>query len=170
MVPKSGHAPCRSTEWNEQDSARILPVRAYVAVTDRDWYRFLRDRPDLDEVNFWQPGGSRQFRYLKPGEPFLFKLHYPENKIVGGGMFAHSSILDSRSAWDAFGEKNGARSYDEMHRRIEKYRKGRTTPNEPYEIGCILLEAPFFFTERDWILPPRDLKSQTVQGSIASLR
>jgi putative restriction endonuclease len=79
-------------------------------------------------------------------------------------MFAHSSILDSRSAWDAFGEKNGARSYDQMRRRIEKYRKGRTTPNEPYEIGCILLEAPFFFTERDWILPPRDLKAQTVQG------
>ena len=73
-------------------------MRAYVAVTDRDWYRFLRDRPDLDAVNFWQPGGSRQFRSLKPGEPFLFKLHYPENKIVGGGMFAHSSILDSRFA------------------------------------------------------------------------
>ena len=150
--------------WSRFDSVRLPAVRAYVAVTDRDWYRFLRDRPDLDEVNFWQPGGSRQFRYLKPGEPFLFKLHYPENKIVGGGMFAHSSILDSRSAWDAFGEKNGARSYDEMHRRIEKYRKGRTTPNEPYEIGCILLEAPFFFRERDWILPPGDLKAQTVQG------
>ena len=39
-------------KWNASDSARIPPVRAYVAVTDRDWYRFLRDRPDLDEVNF----------------------------------------------------------------------------------------------------------------------
>ena len=146
------------------ESARIPPVRAYVAVTDRDWYRFLRDRPDLDEVNFWQPGGNRLFRTLKPGEPFLFKLHYPENKIVGGGMFAHSSILDSQLAWDAFGEKNGAPSYDEMRRRIEKYRKGRTSPGERYEIGCILLEAPFFFTEREWILPPRDFKAQTVQG------
>jgi len=51
-----------------------------------------------------------------------------------------------------------------MRRRIEKYRKGRTSPNESYEIGCIILEAPFFFSERDWILPPRDLKAQTVQG------
>lgn len=28
-------------------------------MTDRDWYRALRDRRDLDEVNFWQPGGNR---------------------------------------------------------------------------------------------------------------
>jgi hypothetical protein len=24
------------------------------------------------------------FRTLKPGEPLLFKLHYPDNAIVGG--------------------------------------------------------------------------------------
>ena len=114
-------------------------MRAYVAVTDRDWYRFLRNRPDLDEVNFWQPGGNRQFKVLKPGEPFLFKLHYPENMIVGGGMFAHSSILDSQLAWDAFGDKNGAGSYEEMRRRIEKYRKGRSVTSEQYEIGCLIL-------------------------------
>ena len=144
-------------------------MRAYVAVTDRDWYRFLRGRPDLDEVNFWQPGGRRQFKALKPGEPLLFKLHYPENKIVGGGMFATSSILDSRLAWDAFGEKNGARSYEEMRGRIEKYRKHRRTSYEPYEIGCIILEAPFFFVERDWIPAPGDFKAQTVQGKGYSL-
>jgi len=27
----------------------------YVAVTDVVWFRFLGDRPDLDEVNFWRP-------------------------------------------------------------------------------------------------------------------
>ena len=70
-------------------SARIARVQAYVAVTDRDWYRALRDRRDLDEVNFWQPGGNRQFRALQPGEPFLFKLHAPDNVIVGGGFFIH---------------------------------------------------------------------------------
>jgi putative restriction endonuclease len=139
-------------------------MRAYIAVTDLDSYRLLRDRPDLDEVNFWQPGGHRLFRTLRPGEPFLFKLHHPENKIVGGGMFAHSSILDSRLAWDVFGEKNGARSHDEMHRRIERYRKGRTTTNEQYQIGCILLANPFFFPEEDWIPPPGDLKAERVQG------
>jgi putative restriction endonuclease len=54
-------------------------VRAYVAVTDKDWYQSLAGRPDLDEVNFWQPGGNRVFGTLKAGEPFLFKLHYPDN-------------------------------------------------------------------------------------------
>jgi len=36
-------------------------VKLYVGVTDNDWYRFLRSRPELDEVNFWQPGGPYPF-------------------------------------------------------------------------------------------------------------
>ncbi|BCB81188.1 hypothetical protein GCM10022251_67780 [Phytohabitans flavus] len=34
-------------------------VKAYVGVTD--WYRFLSARPSLAEVNFWRPGGGREF-------------------------------------------------------------------------------------------------------------
>lgn len=33
---------------------------------------------ELDEVNFWQRGGNREFQALQPGEPFLFKPHSPE--------------------------------------------------------------------------------------------
>ena len=55
------------------ESARILAVRAHVAVTDRDWYRFLWDSRDVDEVNIWQPGGNRLFGTLKLGEPFPFR-------------------------------------------------------------------------------------------------
>ena len=83
-------------------------MRAWVAVTDKDWYRFLSRRSDFDEINFWQPGGNREFHTLSPGEPFLFKLHYPDNAIVGGGFFTHSSRVPASVAWDAFGEKNGA--------------------------------------------------------------
>jgi hypothetical protein len=32
-------------------------MKLYVGVTDNDRYRFLRSQPELDEVNFWQPGG-----------------------------------------------------------------------------------------------------------------
>ncbi len=42
----------------------------------------------VDEVNFWQPGGNRLFRTLQIGEPFLFKLHSPDNFIVSGGFFS----------------------------------------------------------------------------------
>lgn len=105
-------------------------MKAYVAVTDNEWFRFLRDRSPLDEVNFWQPGGSRLFKTLSLGEPFLFKLHYPEHYIAGGGYFAHASLLSSRIAWGAFREKNGAGSLEEMRRRVEKYRRA---PADPYQ-------------------------------------
>ena len=61
----------------------LIIVRAYVGVTDNNWYRFLADRPEVTEVNFWQPSGAREFRVLAPGEPFFFKTHYPDNRVVG---------------------------------------------------------------------------------------
>ncbi len=76
-------------------------MRAFVAVTDKDWYQFLAGRPDLDDVNFWQPSGNRVFRALSQGEPLLFKLHYPDNAIVGGGFLAHASLIESSGADDA---------------------------------------------------------------------
>jgi putative restriction endonuclease len=91
---------------------------AYVGITDRDWFEFLRSREDLDEVNFWQPGGRTQFRALSVDEPFLFKLHSPLNYIVGGGFFTHSSLLPCSLAWEAFGEKNGADFLSKMRRQI----------------------------------------------------
>jgi putative restriction endonuclease len=139
-------------------------VRAWVAVTDKDWYQFLGQRPYLDEVNFWQPGGSREFRMLSPGEPFLFKLHYPDNAIVGGGFFTHASVVPVSVAWEAFGEKNGAPSYEEMRRRVERYRHTPADPRAQYRVGCIILQEPFFFPEGEWLPAPPDFKAQTVQG------
>jgi len=145
-------------------------VRAWVAVTDKDWYRFLSQRPHLDEVNFWQPGGSRVFGALSPGEPFLFKLHHPDNAIVGGGFFTHASPpLPVSVAWEAFGEKNGAGSFDEMRRRIERYRRAPEDPRAQYLIGCIILQEPFFLAETDWIPAPVDFKPQIVQGKTYDL-
>ena len=67
-------------------------MKLYVGITDYDWFRYLKAQQP-DEVNFWQPGGLRRFQTLEPGELFLFKLHSPRNYIVGGGIFAHSSLL-----------------------------------------------------------------------------
>ena len=144
-------------------------MRAYVAVTDKDWYQFLEGRPDLDEVNFWQPGGNRVFGTLKAGEPFLFKLHYPDNAIVGGGFLAHASLVEAGVAWDAFGEKNGAPSYAEMRRRIERYRRAPSDPRASYQIGCIILVEPFFWSRRDWIPAPADFSRNIVQGKTYDL-
>jgi hypothetical protein len=75
-------------------------MKLWVGVTDDDWFTQLsRLRPD--EVNFWQPSGSRTFRALEPGELFLFKLHSPKNSIVGGGHFVRYASLPASLAWDA---------------------------------------------------------------------
>ena len=143
-------------------------MRAYVGVTDRAWYDLLSAKPGLAEVNFWQPGGNRVFGALAPGELFLFKLHSPDNFIVGGGVFAHSSLLPVRLAWDTFGESNGARSLSEMRRRIEKYRRAGGG-NADYTIGCTLLEQPFFFPRERGIAAPADWKPNIVQGKTYDL-
>lgn len=139
-------------------------MRFWVGVTDYDWYRFLAQRSDLDEVNFWQPSGAIPFRALAPGELFLFKLHSPRNFIVGGGVFAHWSPLPVSLVWDAFGEKNGAASLGEMRARLGRYRDTAEDPHADYVVGCILLEQPFFLAESDWIPAPRDWQRQIVRG------
>lgn len=139
-------------------------LNAYVANTDWDWYNFLRYRLDLDELNFWQPGGKSRFGAIAPGQPFLFRLKNPRNVIAGGGFFAHSSLLPISIAWQAFGEKNGVRSFDEFRNRIAHYK--RVDPRRPddFQIGCIILVQPFFLDEADWIPTPPDFARSIVAG------
>lgn len=139
-------------------------IRAFVGVTDRNWFDLLSKTPDIDEVNFWQPGGNRQFSALVPGELFLFKLHSPENYIVGGGLFSYSALLQTSLVWEAFREKNGARSLPEMRARIEKLRHRLTPRFEDYVIGNILLTQPFFFSREAWIPAPNDWSPNIVTG------
>jgi len=139
-------------------------MNVFVGITDRDWFSLLSSCPHLDEVNFWQPSGSRLFRALKAGELFLFKLHSPENFIVGGGIYAHSSLLPISLAWESFGVSNGAKSLSEMRGRVAKYRRQTAERTTDYTIGCILLEQPFFLPRQSWIPVPSDWKFNIVQG------
>lgn len=137
-------------------------MRLFVAITDSDWFDYLSElRPD--EVNFWKPSGAKSFHSLSPGEPLLFKLHSPNNSIVGGGFFSHYTVLPASFAWGAFGEKNGAKTETEMRRRIEKYRRVEPGTACDYNVGCILLQSPFFFQREEWI-PLPDWPRQVVPG------
>ncbi|MDD5313035.1 MAG: HNH endonuclease [Dehalococcoidia bacterium] len=144
-------------------------MRAYVAVTDFDWFDLLSRLHQLDEVNFWQPSGNRLFKALDPGELFLFKLHSPNDYIVGGGVFAHSTILPISLAWESFTTSNGSRSLLEMRSRVGKYRTPNTTIYDDYKIGCILLEQPFFLPQARWLPIPSDWKINIVQGKTYNL-
>jgi putative restriction endonuclease len=138
-------------------------MKSYVGVTDNNWFGYLSQMAGVDEVNFWQPSADHAFRALSPGELFLFKLHSPEDYIVGGGLFAYWTRLPVSVAWDAFQEKNGAPDLLEMRQRIEKYRRIRPAPHEDYEIGNILLEQPFFFDRDQWF-PVPDWHANIVRG------
>ena len=137
-----------------------MGVKLVVAVTDSDWFDHLRALPHLTEVNFWSPS-DRTFRALSPGELFLFKLHAPRNFIVGGGWFAHATILSCSLAWEAFGEENGAATLREMRTRIARYTKRSAEDREDFQIGCRILTQPFFLREYGWI-PIGELWSRQV--------
>ena len=136
-------------------------MKLWVGVTDKDWYDHLA-RIGPDEVNFWQPSGSRPFRVLRAGEPFLFKLHSPHNFIVGGGFFVRYSALPASIAWDAFQSKNGVGSFDTLRARIHRYRPGDTSL-DPI-IGCNVLVEPFFFDRSRWIPIPQSFALNIVSG------
>ena len=138
-------------------------MRGFIGVTDDQWFAFLSSLDSIEEVNFWQPSGQRQFKALQPGEPFFFKLHAPRHYIVGGGFFAHSSLIPVSLAWEAFGKGNGAASLAEMRRLIER-RRGSASPADDYQIGVILLQQPFFFQEEEWIPVPQNFSKNIVQG------
>lgn len=130
-----------------------MTVRLAVAVTDKDWFDFLRVRPDLSEINFWAPGAA-PFKALQPGELFLFKLHSPLNFIVGGGVFTYANSIPCSLAWEAFGPSNGAASLAEMRRRIAKYRRADAADRSDFVIGCRILTQSFFLPEAEWIPTP----------------
>jgi putative restriction endonuclease len=136
-------------------------MKFWVGVTDKNWFEFLRARAP-DEVNFWQPSARRRAAVLEAGAPFLFKLHAPRNFIVGGGFFVRYSALPARLAWDAFGVNNGVADYAALKRRVEQYRS-EPVSGDP-EIGCNVLNRPFFWSEENWIPVPATWAPNIVQG------
>jgi len=140
-------------------------VSLFVAITDRSWFDLLsQELPD--EVNFWQPSGSRNFGAVSVGELFLFKLHAPNDFIVGGGIFSHSSNVPLSLAWDAFGEKNGVSSLAEMRQRIARYRRddAMLDPRSDPMVGCRILTRPFFWQREKWLPVPASFARNIVSG------
>lgn len=140
-------------------------MKFYLGVTDIDWFNYLRNM-NPEDVNFWQPGGTLNFRALRPGAPFLFKLKHPINAIGGVGFFSAHSFLPISVAWDTFGNRNGCETYTEFKRKILNYRVNKTDVNP--QIGCIVLTNPIFFNREDWIPTPENWAKSIVQGKAYS--
>ncbi len=89
-------------------------------------------------MNFWRPAGDRRFRALSIGEPFFFKTHHPDNKVVGGGFFSGFASLTISEAWQIYGEANGASTLDEMRARVGRYRRAPGVVRGVYSHRCAI--------------------------------
>ena len=136
-------------------------MKIWIGITDRNWFEQLKSQAP-EEVNFWQPGGTTNFKVLPEEGLFLFKLHHPDNYIVGGGYFVRHSFLPVSLAWKAFGLNNGVKDLAEFQARIRKYRRGEAG-HDP-TIGCIILTQPFFLEEEEWIAVPESFRKNIVVG------
>ncbi|HEX5959065.1 MAG TPA: HNH endonuclease [Hyphomicrobiaceae bacterium] len=139
-------------------------IKIYVGVTDNSWFDFLRRRPELDEVNFWKPSGDSNFRAIEPGSLFVFKLKAPRNVIGGFGIFSHSTLCPVSLAWEAFEEKNGAASLEDLRAAIATNRRVQPSRHEDFTIGCRVVTQPVFFDEMRWIPPPANWSPNLVSG------
>ena len=92
----------------------------------------------MTEVNSRQPSGTRDFKILAPGEPFFFRTHYPDNRLVGGGFFSDSARLRVCEAWVFSGE-------------------------DPVT-GCLLVRDVRFFPDGGTADPPPRFARNIVQG------
>jgi len=135
-------------------------MKLYVGVTDSGWFHFLRQR-NAEEMNFWRPSNLNRFEAIKPGELFLFKSRFPENRIIGGAFLVRHTTLPLDLAWSTFGEANGVQSLLDFRAKISSLR-GDDERNPV--IGCTVLTQPFYLENRAFFAPPSDWAANIVTG------
>lgn len=141
----------------------------YVGITDTNWMKLIKEQKDNigRYINFWTPG-TKNFKAIKQGELFLFKLHAKKSKgekgkIVGGAYFDGFEQMSVSEAWERFGYGNGTTSQFELKSAIDEYRV-RNNMDRNADIGCIVLRDPFFFEEDKCIESPADWGKSIVSG------
>jgi putative restriction endonuclease len=137
-------------------------ARIFVGNTDNDWFDFLSSLSEIDEVNFWKPSLGN-FKAIGEGERFAFRLKSPRNKIGGFGTFVKSSALPIRTAWEAFGVKNGVSSLNALVNAIARYRSDEVVTPSTF-IGCRVLVQPVFLPPHLWFDVPDSWRGSIIQG------
>lgn len=142
-------------------------MKVYLYPTMRERFDYLATRPDLEEVNFWRPGGVQPFTQLETGDLFLFRTKAPRIAIGGGGLYTGFSIAPLNAAWEAFGAKNGAPTFDRFVELIARHKGLSENPmlaaDKP--IGCIMIANPVFWPRDQWIPLPENHALNNPQGS-----
>lgn len=145
-------------------------LTGFIGITDARWNEFHRQRAP-STVNFWQPGGSRAFKAVAPGEPFIFRSNKRHGgRITGFGFFAAWTPMTAAQAWLNFETANGADTAEEFFGSLARLRRSfatgaRDAPSiRNHVIGNIVLTTPVFFDPADWIEGPAGWPDNVVAG------
>lgn len=148
-------------------------MNGFVLNTDPDWYDFLRRKPALDEVNFWQPNGGRPLNTIGPFGPVVFRLTHRRSKhtrrawagrICGYGFYASQREFPAWYAWELFGDKNGAATRQQFLDNLRTLRRSEASgPPDAWGIGCLLVAQPMFVDPAFLVEAPADW-SPRIQG------
>lgn len=115
-------------------------MKGYIGVTSREWFTYLSQSNNLEEVNFWRKN-TNNFKALKKGESFFFLVKNKkdimgERAVLGKAIYERFEVLSVNEAWNNYGIRNGDESKDSFTARMNKM-FGTDTINS--QIGCIIL-------------------------------
>ncbi|MGQ3380767.1 HNH endonuclease [Priestia endophytica] len=128
-----------------------------IAPTDINWFNILSSQSIPGIVNFWTPT-PWNVRGLNEGDHLLFLLKSPYRKIAGYGTFKYYENMTAKRAWNKYGIGNGCNSLEELVVKATGYARIHSNNPNSYEtinpeIGCIILENPVFFDEKEFFKP-----------------
>lgn len=126
-----------------------------VAPTDIEWFQYLRESKQTNQINFWTPT-PWNVRQLRKGDRLYFMLKAPTRKIGGYGIYQYYENLNTSLAWEKFGTRNGVRSLQELSSRTNRYTSRHSNVvirKQDPEIGCIVLNDCNFFNDQELINP-----------------
>lgn len=72
-------------------------MHGFIAVTDHEWFRFLRQRGPLDEVNFWRPSDTRTPRRARAWDAGDLQAQAGGDYQIGCLMLSQPVFLESGS-------------------------------------------------------------------------
>lgn len=134
-------------------------MKGYIGVTSYGWADFLKDKNDLEVINFWCT--KKTFKVLDKGDYFFFlRKNSPsspkkEREIVGYAQFDHFEYLSLSEAWNKYGIGNGSYSLSSKTNHI----KDALHNDDLSSIGCIILNK-FKFFEKSVLLSELDIPFQ----------
>lgn len=115
-------------------------MKGYIGVTAREWFTYLSQSNNLDEVNFWRKN-TNNFKALKKGKSFFFLVKNKkdikgERAVLGRAIYERFEVLSVNEAWNNYGVRNGDESKDGFTARMNKMFETDTNNSQ---IGCIIL-------------------------------